>query len=245
MIRLENSLAFNYGIGVFETMRLIDGKIEYFDEHLGRLISSLKTIRIYKITPDEIKEKMDAYLVENSMMNGIIKILVNDAGIFISHRENSYKHEDYSNGFKVKISDVQILPKSVYTIKSSNYMINYLESTKAKEEGYDEVLFFNTDKILAEGSKSNIFLICENQIITPSIESGCLKGIIRKKILAEKSYEIVEKDIDLSDLEKADAVFLTNSIMGVMPVRQIDGKTYCSAEHDWIKELIEIYSKRG
>ena len=245
MIRLENSLAFNYGIGVFETMRLIDGKIEYFDDHLERLVYSLTIIQVDSFSPYDIKKKIEAYLFENSMTNGIIKVLVNDAGIFISYRENSYKYEDYLNGFKVKISDIQILPKSVYTIKSSNYMINYLESVKAKEEGYDEVLFFNTDKLLAEGSKSNVFLVYKNQIVTPTLESGCLAGIIRKKILTEKSYKIVEKDICSSDLEKADAVFLTNSIMGVMPVRQINEKTYCSTEHDWIKNMIEIYSKRG
>ncbi|MEA3422777.1 MAG: aminotransferase class IV, partial [Bacillota bacterium] len=152
MIRLENSLAFNYGIGVFETMRLVDGKIEYFDDHLERLMSSLTIIKVDSFSLYDIKRKIDNYLFEGSITNGIVKVLINDAGIFISYRENSYRNEDYSNGLSLKISDVQILPKSVYTIKSSNYMINYLESAKAKEEGYDEVLFFNTDKFLAEGS---------------------------------------------------------------------------------------------
>ena len=245
MIRLEDSLAFNYGIGVFETMKMIDGKIEYLYDHLERLESSLKVIRLDNYSQKNIEKKMNDYLFENSIENGILKVLINDMGIFISHRENPYRPEDYSNGFKVKISDVQILPKSVYTIKSSNYMINYLELNKAKKEGFDEVIYFNTDKLLSEGSKSNIFLIHNYEITTPALKSGCLEGIIRKKILTEKTFKFVEKDICLSDLMKADAVFLTNSIMGVMPVKQIGEKIYGSADNETIKNLIEIYSKRG
>jgi branched-subunit amino acid aminotransferase/4-amino-4-deoxychorismate lyase len=121
-------------------------------------------------------------------------------------------------------------------------MVNYFELLRAKEAGFNEVLFFNDRLELVEGSRSNIFLVNDEVISTPPLSSGCLSGIMRR-VLIEKERLIVEKNLTEEDLLQADSVFITNSVMGVMPVKSYMERSY-DLEHTSVQLLIDKYFRK-
>jgi len=239
---ITKSLGFNYGISAFETIKLVSGKLEYIEQHLKRLMNALDVIN-YKYDKNEIINKTEKYIIGNNFKDGIIKILVNDVGIFISYRKNNYTDKNYNNGFKLTSSDEIKISNSKYNIKSSNYMVNYLELKKAKNRSFDEILFINEKGCIVECATANIFFIKQNKIYTPSTKSGCLFGIMREKII--KNSKIIETEISKNDLITFEAAFITNSVLGIMPVSKIDLKEYDSSNNKTIKILMEKFNTGG
>jgi 4-amino-4-deoxychorismate lyase len=95
-------------------------------------------------------------------------------------------------------------------------MDNLLEREAAGKQGFHEVLFLNMREELAEGSATNVFFIKNQKILTPSVECGLLNGIIRQWVL--KNYEVTEGRYSLEKLLDCEGAFVTNSLMGIMPV---------------------------
>ena len=128
----------------------------------------------------------------------------------------------YNKGFAVGISRIKRNQHSplVY-IKSTNYLESILAREEAVQNGWDEALFENVTGYLTEGSVSNLFLVKERVVFTPSVECGLLPGIIRGKVLKIAlglGYQTMEAHLTSSDLFAASEAFLTNSLMGVMPL---------------------------
>jgi branched-chain amino acid aminotransferase len=104
---------------------------------------------------------------------------------------------------------------------------NVLARQEARAAGVDEAVLLNEKGFVAEGSSTNIFLISGQTLITPSIESGALPGITREAVLElAKSMGIttVVKQVELGELRTAAEVFLTNSILEIMPLTRLDNK---------------------
>jgi len=111
-------------------------------------------------------------------------------------------------------------------IKSMNYLENLLARLEAKKQGCDEAILLNTQGFLASASVSNLFFVKGKTVFTPSVECGILSGITRKAVLeicAGYGINVKEGRFRPEDLETADEVFLTNTLMGVMPVREVKG----------------------
>lgn len=222
-----------FGRGIFETI-LVKQNPVFYEEHIRRLNRGIKLLNL--------GEKIDhanlrLFFRKNKVFNCVVKVVVTNSNVIITKRKFMYTKEDYKNGFKVKISKVKRNSSSPLTyIKSTNYMENILESEKCKEEGYDEVIFFNEDGYLSEGSKTNIFIVKGKRIYTPSLNSGLLPGVVRNYIISEMNC--IEKKITLNDLKCADEVFLTNSLLGVMKVVNIDDASFSS------NKIIEVVSDK-
>ena len=116
------------------------------------------------------------------------------------------------------------------TIKSTNRILNVVASVFKEENGYDNLMLLNEKKQLAEAINGNVFLVKGTTVLTPALTEGCIKGIMRKKII-----EILQKDPNLSveeteispfELQKADEVFVTNVIVGIQSVTKYRRKTY-------------------
>jgi len=242
-----------YGYGVFETILLKDKKLIYLRAHYKRLIRATERL---KINTDLDFEKLNLYLnlyiQKNSLENSVLRITIlknsDSFDILITHRENKYKPSQYRVGFKMEISEFKRNPNSIISgIKSVNYLENIYALREAKKIGSDEVLFLDCKNYVSEGATSNIFFIKDKTIYTPTKECGLLKGIIREKII-----DIVEKHKDLKlkqgffslrKLLEADEVFLTNSVMGIMPVSKIDHTNYNLKKNCITDLLIEELSK--
>lgn len=223
-----------FGRGVFETI-LIKEKPIFLKEHICRLNRGIELLEL----GDKIKEDfLDKEIEKLHLRNKALKVLVSSKNIILKERDIPYSKEDYKNGFKLKISKViRNSTSHLVHIKSINYMDNLLENKKAKKEGYNEVIFLNEKGDLTEGSTSNIFLVKDNKLYTPKIESGLLNGIIRKYILKNTNCEEVK--LTLNDLINSDEVFITNSLLGIMKVISIEDKIF--SEHKFTESINRKY----
>ena len=233
--RILKSEALNFGYSIFETVKVKNSGFGFLREHLDRLNSSFKLLGIDEKLEFEDIERICRRTVEiNEFKDGALKILAAKTGkgidTVVSLRKADYPEEKYEKGFRLLISEVRRNEKSVMPkVKSSNYLDNIFEKRKAAEKGYDDILFLNTEGKVAETAIANIFFLKDGNLFTPDTDSGILNGIVREKILeiAENTgIKTEEGKFSLEDLKNADEVFLTNSLMGVMPVSEIAGREY-------------------
>lgn len=221
LIELDDG--FSFGLGLFETILLYKGKAVFFDEHLARINQSIVdlTLNIEKLKKEEIYQYLESN--KSELEYEVLKIVLTEKNRLFIKRAYTYTEEDYQKAFSLNISKVQRNESSIFTFyKTLNYADNIFEKKKSKKLGYDEPIFLNSRGLVTEGATSNIFLIIDNKIYTPKISSGLLNGIIRQYIIS--NYPVIEIDIDLEFLNKADEVFLTNSLFGIMPVSSLDNK---------------------
>jgi len=235
-----------YGFGLFETLKLTNGVPEDLGMHLNRLQTSMNH---FNLSVDNLRQKVNEGInkicVANDVFDGILKISVlkgnQENHLLFTMRPNTYSKDRYEKGFKLGLSKIKRNPYSdlVYH-KTCNYMECVYERQKVIERGYDEVLFINIHDELAEGAVSNLFWVKDNNLYTPSLSTGILNGITRGKIIdyAEKNgIKVHQGSYKLKELENADACFITNSIMGIMPVSEIEN-TWYSKDNRIIQEII-------
>lgn len=228
---------FYFGRGLFETM-LVNNIPLFIEEHLYRINKGLSIIGINKeITEDEVMDAVNKLQCNNC----VLKLVVTEKNTLFNTRKNNYTKEQYKRGFKVKISSVRRNEFSRLTyLKSLNYLENILEHEKCIDEGYNEVLFFNTGDKLSEGSVSNVFFTKNEKIYTPSKKCGLLEGTVRKFII--NNFDVTEGEFSKEDLMSADSAFLTNSIMGIMKVSSIYNRSLneCSI----IEKIKKVYQEQ-
>lgn len=223
-----------FGRGVFETI-LIKNRPHFLKEHIERLNNGITKLSLGDhISSEMILEKINEYKLDNLAL----KVLVTDKNIILATRELKYKTENYERGFKVKIANNIRNSKSILTyIKSINYLDNLLEYEKANLEGYNEAIFFNENNLLTEGCTTNVFIVKDNNIYTPSEKCGLLNGIIRQYII--DNFNVYEKEISKEELLNADEIFLTNSLLGVIKVSEIEERKFKSKVTEDIRKTYE------
>ncbi len=217
-----------YGWGVFETLRSYKGKIVYLNEHLKRARHGCKII---KIDPNFSGLELQKTIRRGVRLIGEddckVKIIFfrthTGTGILVSVKKyNPHFLKDGKSGFSVCITSIKKDEDSVLaTVKSLNYLPFQLAYLEAKEKGFDEGLMLNKKGMLVEGSRSNIFVVKNSKLITPLLGSGCLSGVTRKAVfdIAKRSgIKFIEAGISPDSLRDSDEAFLTNSLIGVMPL---------------------------
>ncbi|PRR83406.1 aminotransferase class IV [Clostridium vincentii] len=209
-----------FGKGVFETILWLKKPV-FLEEHITRLKIGMEVLGLENLE----EEKLLEFLSKLSIENKGVKIMITPLNIVITTRNIPYGEEVYKEGMNLNISKVLRNSTSALSyIKSTCYIENILEKAKANKNGADDMLFLNEKGYITETSCSNIFLIKNHGILTPRRENGLLSGIIRKWII--ENFKVQETDITLNDLKEADEVFITNSLMGIMKIKQIDDFTY-------------------
>jgi len=156
--------------------------------------------------------------------------------------------QDYtwtSKGLKVDLfKDHYIQPGLLSTLKSSNALPYVLAGIFAKENGFDAMLLVNDKKMLVEANAANIFVLKDNILKTAPLEDGPLRGVFRKNLIGwakEIGLEIKEESINPFELQKADEIWLTNTISGVQWVEKYRKRTY---KGDKAKELVELLQRK-
>ncbi|WP_026476859.1 aminotransferase class IV [Alkaliphilus transvaalensis] len=229
------SEGFMFGYGAFETLKFTNNKIYFLKEHYQRIKKASEELRL-PLSYDYSEVETFAYrLIEkNKMQCGALKINYaknkDDYYLILTLRENNYNEETYKRGFKICFTSLQRNPYSLLTyIKSNNYMENLIVRQQGLENGFDEVIFKNIHGDLCEGTISNLFFIRSDELYTPKTECGLLAGIMREKVLEIALKEGIKINVGCfkkEDLLKADEVFLTNSLMEIMPVVQLEEKKF-------------------
>jgi len=241
---------FLYGDGLFETMRAYNGKIFRLDAHLKRLLKSLDIIHIKcSYAQFQLEEALYETMKRNKLTDAYVRLTVtrgtggkglnphdncNPTIVIVAKRFNMYTPEQYEKGFKVMVSNFrqnQFSP--IVSLKSMNFLDNIFARLEAKQGGVDEVIFLNQSGFVTEGSVSNIFMVSNDAIMTPSCETGILPGITREVVfeLAENlGFKISEKNFYLKELFSCSECFLTNSLIEIMPITRIEDKRLAKGE---------------
>ncbi len=262
-IKLDHeNRAFKYGDGIFDTLKFENGSIHYLEDHYFRLMSSMRMLRMkipMDFTLDFYEKQIKLTLMANDL-NEAGRIRVNvfrkAGGLYTPNtNEVNYMIEvgslNHDNDQEVEIElfkDFPLASGLLSTIKTNNRIINVLGSIFAKENNYQNCILINEKKELVEALNSNVFLIRGNDILTPSLASGCINGIIRKKIIERlkkhDTFKISEVSISPFDLLKVDEVFLTNSINEIQVVHKYRKKVYKQEKTAEIKRLFSLEIKK-
>ncbi len=236
--------AFKYGDSVFDTLKWENGLLYFVEDHYFRLMSSMRMLRM-KIPLNFTLEYYEAQIrktLEESRENKNARVRVSvyraDGGYYAPQTNESDflievapieipRHENY----EIELyKDFPVASGLLSTIKTNNRIINVLASVYATENAYQNCILINEKKEVVEAINSNIFLIRGNQVITPPLDSGCINGIVRKKLIEglqkRDDLKVLELAVSPFDLLKADEIFLTNSINEIQPVDQYRKKRF-------------------
>ena len=262
---LTQNRAFLYGDGVFETVKIINNKILFLEDHYFRLMSSMRVVRMeipMNFTMEYLEEQILSVVNANSLSassRARITVYRNDGGYYlpldntVSFLIHAVALENvlYSiekHHYEVDLyKDFYITKQLLSSIKSTNKIINITGSIFADENGLDNCLLLNDSKNVVEVLQGNIFMLLGNKLITPPVSEGCLNGVMRKQILnlAKKieNIEVVEEVISPFDLQKADELFITNVIKGIQPITQYRKKSFVTTvSNQLLEKLNEMVS---
>ncbi len=246
---LYNNRGYAYGDALFETIKVLNGKILFWEDHYFRLMASMRILRMeipMSFTMEYLEAEIFKLIESCDLLNvpSRIKLMVHrvEGGLYIPN-DNSINYiisakeiEDYVyknefDAYEVDLfKDFYIAPGILSTLKTNNKILNVVGSIYAKENDLQNCFLLNTNKSVAEALNGNLFLVKGNIIKTPPLEDGCLKGIMRKQIieLIKKSndYNFKEESISPFELQKADELFITNVIRGIQSVTKYRKKVY-------------------
>ncbi len=234
-----------FGIGAFETVAVEEGNPVLLKEHNERLFRAMEFFHL-KLSADELEEKVGKALEDPFMKTGrkVLKITASEKNLLVTTRENIYEKKHYEKGFSTDFSCVRRNETSPFTYhKTLNYGDCLREKHLAHDRGVDEPVFLNTKGIIAEGATTNVFFVKNGDIFTPSVECGLLPGIMRAYICSRN--HVWEKDIYPGEIDDFDEMFLTNSLLGVMPVSVMGRHRFLSrsVSHRLLKAYREFCRK--
>lgn len=219
---------FLFGHGAFETIRTRNGLPLLFAAHHARLAATCAALELAPPPPaPELADRITRLLAAVRLPNAAVKIVryreLNRTAELITARTLPYTAPDYLRGFRVQTFRQGTRDGRLTGHKTLNYLENLLARRSAQAAGYDEALFVTPAGHVLEGAVSSVFLVKDGHAHTPPLTAGVLPGVARARVLALVGPERAhETPINLDDLLAADEVFLTNALMGVMPVCTID-----------------------
>ncbi len=241
--------AFLYGDSIFETLRVENGKILFFEQHSERLISGMKVLKYnipkkFTVFKEHLKNEITGLLNRNRIFGsarvrisvfrktgGLYTPKTNDVNYVISASKiNESNFQINKKGLTISVFDEIKKPVNIFSpYKTANSLIYTLAGIYKISKGVDDCLIINERNEIIEAVSSNLFIVNNKILYTPPVSSGCINGIMRNTILelAEKhKIPFRFKNIKEPDLLNAEEIFLTNSISGIRWVVAYKNKRY-------------------
>jgi len=234
-----------YGDGVFEGIRAYNGRIFLLDEHLQRLYNSAKVIMLkIPLTMAEMKEAVLATVRANELHDAYIRLVVTrgagDLGldprkcpqatvVIIAASIELYPEEVYEKGLSlITCTTRRNAPEALDpAIKSLNYLNNILAKIETVQAGVPEGIMLSIDGYVAEGTGDNLFVVNDNDVLTPPASVGNLEGItgnVVMELARELGMTAEQKLFRIQTVYCADEVFLTGTAAEIVPVVSVDGR---------------------
>ncbi len=234
-----------YGDGVFEGIRIYEGKVFRLREHVERLYEGARAIKLdIPLSREQMAEAVTSTVQVNAKRNGYIRLVVTrGAGylgldprktsdpqvIIIVDDISLYPPELYENGMEIAtVATIRNHPNALNPrIKSLNYLNNILAKIEAVQAGCMEALMLNHKGEVAECTGDNIFLVKHGVLATPPVDAGILEGVTRNAVIElARAANIAVRELALTrhDLYAADECFLTGTAAEVIPVVKCDGR---------------------
>jgi len=239
----------HYGDAVFETIKVSAGKVFFWEDHYFRLMASMRILRMeipMTFTLEFLEEEIMKTLAANPQKADAyrIKLLVwRSWGGKYTPTTKDVEYLIFSEALEQPFYTLNDAPYEVElfkdhyvnsgllsTLKTNNKALHVLGSIFAEENDYQNCLLLNENKQVVEALNGNLFLVSGYKIKTPPITDGCLNGILRKQLIAILAqlpdYLLEETSISPFELQKADELFITNTIVGIQPISKYRKKEY-------------------
>ena len=248
-----------YGDGVFEGIRVYNGRIFELQAHIKRLYESAKAIRLeVQMDHKKLINAIEKTTEANNVIDGYIRLVVtrgigtlglnpfvceNGRLFIIADSIQLYPEELYEKGMKVvSATTVRNHPMAISPqIKSMNYLNNILAKIEALDNDVPEAIMYNHEGYVAEATGDNVFIVKDGVIYTPPAEAGALGGITRSvviKLAKNENLEAVEKNLTKIDLYVCDEFFLTGTAAEVIGIIEIDGRIIGDGKPGSITKLL-------
>jgi len=234
---------FMFGLGLFETIKVLKGRPVFFEDHHARLVRSAVELGLGIVTPlEELRARCRQVIAANRLVDGNLKLIAFQdeaaTGEIILAREGLYPAERYTRGFRLRTLPGQARTGRQFALKTLNYLHAITAKREALADGYDEALFVDANENLLEGATSNLFLVAGGRVHTPPADGRILPGVARGRVLKLLGDRAQEGPLSIRQLQEADEVFVTNALLGVMPVAGVDERVYDVAENPVTRGLM-------
>ncbi len=239
-----SNIEYQYGFGVYESIRVVNGTPYFIDEHIGRLMESARIIGLaHRSTPETVRAAIAGLVAQAGSGTYNLKVLLiggAESALFIIPLNPHFPDKKlYRNGVACAVYGYE---RAFPHAKTLNMLESYLAYKKAKEAGAYEALLVDREGRITEGTRTNFFCIKGKMLVSPP-EEKMLLGVTRKivlKVAAEHGFEVVETDIWPEDLPQYDGAFLTSTSSGIMPVASV-GDFIFGPQPVALKELMAAF----
>ncbi len=254
--------SFLYGDGLFETVRAYRGVPFLLKEHLDRMAGSAAELDMAMPDKARVREAVAELIRRNGLADAYVRVTLSRGlhggalwpeerlgpRLVIEARAvHPYPAELYARGALVVTSAIRHDSASaVRRHKTTSYITNVLAKREAREQGSDEAILLDHDGDVAEGATSNVFCVRGGAVLTPPLEMNILPGVTRAAVIGlaqDAGLSVREERFGLAELQSADEVFLTNSLMEVMPVRSVDGRELSNTPGVTTRALMAAYHR--
>jgi len=240
-----------YGDGVFEGIRIYNGRVFKLKEHLDRLFYSAKAILLtIPMTHDHLTRAVIQTCRKNKLREGYIRLLVTrgigtlglnprsckrPSIVIIADKIQLYPPEYYEKGLEIITVATTRTPVNALNpaVKSLNYLNNILAKIEANNAGCEEAVMLNPEGYVAECTGDNIFIVKDSHLYTPPLSAGALYGVTRRTVIElalEAGLKVSEPNLTRYDLFNAEECFVTGSGAEIVPVTKIDGRVIGSGK---------------
>lgn len=244
---VADNRALKYGDGLFETMRVVLGKIRLKKLHFERLFDGMEALKISltgtadpRILEDQILKTVKKNSIKGPARVRLMVFRGNGSLRDFSSRGAGYiiqvwplsasKLAMNSEGLSVGIYEAgRKACDQLANLKSNNYLLYAMGALHAREQEWDDSLILNTHNRISESTVANLFWVKEGKVYTPPLSEGCVAGVMRAHLiarLAEEGKPVTEQPVTVAGLTDADEIFLTNAIQGLRWVGNFNGRTF-------------------
>lgn len=255
---------FLYGDNIYETMRTYRSKVFLIERHLFRMEGSANLINLnLPLNQVDIQRQIEKTASAGGNNESYIRMIVTRGKGAISLDMDSserasyviivkpleqYPREYYQRGVKLAMVSIRRNDRQALNprIKSGNLLNNVLAYMQAKSEGAFEGILCNLEGYVTEATSSNVFLVKDGKLITPSLDAGLLSGVTRGLVLelaAAQQVPIEERNVHPDELLQCDECFITSTTKAIIPVNQISDTHLADAPGNLTRQLMDAYLK--
>lgn len=243
------SPGFLFGHAVFETIRVREGRPVFLLEHVERVSTSAVALGLATdLKPERLRSRIEALAARAGLRDGNVKLVVfqDQAGVsdILMPRMHPYLDSHYAAGFRLRtVAEARTTGSPAH--KTTNCLKNLLARKEAQAAGFDEALFVSIEGEVFEGATTNLFVVADGTAVTPPASQGLLPGVARRLVL-ERGPTILPvrvAPVTRELLAVADEVFVTNALLGVMPVACVDQRAYAVANYRFVPQLTAAFQE--
>jgi aminodeoxychorismate lyase len=236
-----------YGDGLFETIKMTNGKLLFEDDHFARLWKGLTILQFdlpKHFSPENLQEQIVALAKKNEHTASArirLNVFRGDGGLYdaVNHSPNYFiqswqlpesNRSLNSNGLVLGIySDAKKTYDVLSNLKHNNYLPYLMGALHAKKQKWNDAIILNSADRICDTTIANVFIIKDEIIYTPSLTEACVAGVMRNYIIRNSKtagFDLIEKEVTIEDVLQADEVFITNTIRNIQWVQSINDRTY-------------------